>query len=354
MDAGDIKLGEIARTLRVKPGKSAKLKLPVQLPANAPPLDYTVFARVDTSNSAIQDANPANDVIAAQAPLTVAASSVDLAARFVSLPNAPLEAFVGGDSDCVTVAVANEGNTTTSGSVAVDVYLSTDVAFDAGGDVLLGSATLRGRAGIEPGGEKNLKVTLAPPPAGTAAGTYSLIAIVDPAGAVAETDESNNVAASPTQVPVVASPPPPFDDHHHHHAHGYYWTDDGTYVDTYYYYDDGEWYYTDEVVEPPPPPPDDGYDSAPPDNGYSDDGMPWDDRPGTQPSQPPEDDNAWFPPDTQPDTQPAPEPPPADDGMDLWPEPGVDMTPHVPEPAPDSAPNDGGWGDESYFEWDYA
>ena len=56
-------------------------------------------------------------------------------------------------------------------------------------------ATLSRPVKLKAGGTKLLKLRL-PAPTGLAAGAYRLIARVDPAGAVAESNESNNDAAS--------------------------------------------------------------------------------------------------------------------------------------------------------------
>jgi len=96
LDAADARLGDAVRSLRLKPGKSATIKVALQSPPSLRAGDYTILARVDTGSSAIADANAANDVGAAPVPLAVRDPFADLLGRFVKVPDAPLEAFAGG------------------------------------------------------------------------------------------------------------------------------------------------------------------------------------------------------------------------------------------------------------------
>jgi hypothetical protein len=315
LDAGDTPVGDAVRALKLKPGKSTAVKVALQAPGNLPAGDYTLLACVETGSSAIQDANAANDMTTAA--LLVRQPVVDLSGRFVALPDAPLEAFQGGRTDSTTVEVANIGNSPLRQAFDVTVYLSTDTTLD-GADVVLGNAGVRRTTTIKPGASKDVKVTLQLPSTGTPAGRYTLIAKVDRRDDVAESDETNNVVASPGQVPVVDQPPPPIDgDGHGNHHHGYYWTD-GPIIDTYYYYDDGEWVYTDEVIEVPPG--DTGGNGPDPEPTPDDYGG---EVPGEDPDWwPPEDDTGMRPPSSQPTTEPAPEP-----------EPVFEPAPE-PEPAP--------------------
>jgi hypothetical protein len=197
--------------------------------------------------------------------------------------------------------VFNNGNTVAQGQLAVSVYLSADAQLDAS-DAPLGTSPLKS-VSIKPGGKKDVKVTMQAPPADTAAGRYSLIAVIDPTNVIAEASESNNTALSATQVPVVKTRPPDYDDHRHHYDHEYYWTDD-IYFDTVYYYDDGGWYYTDEPVVYD----DGGYDDA---EFYDDGGYDYSPPPMYEP--PPQWDD-WTQP--EPYTPPPSYDPPADSWND--------------------------------------
>lgn len=265
LDETDVRLGDAVRSLKLKPGKAANVKISVPAPTSLVAGEYVVFAAVTTTSSSIQDVNPANDVAPASGAVFVEAPSIDLVSQFTELPWAPLEAFEGGYYSTTEVRVFNTGNVATKAPLSVGVYLSADDVLDDF-DIPLGESALKTMT-LKPNGKKDIVVTLAPPPDTVEAGRYWLIAWVDPGDFIAETDDGNNAALSPTQVPVVDSPPPGYDDHYH--DDGYYWTDT-VWVDTYYYYDDGGWYYTDDPVVI-----DNGY--ADPNyyddgNGYYDDG----------------------------------------------------------------------------------
>ena len=94
-----------------------------------------------------------------------------------------------GNNVGLTAVIANQGAGAASAS-AVGFYLSADQVLSAN-DVLLGTS---------PGGALGLNLTAtrtltAPVPASTVPGSYYVLFVADPANAVAETNETNNVAA---------------------------------------------------------------------------------------------------------------------------------------------------------------
>jgi hypothetical protein len=120
---------------------------------------------------------------------------------------------VVGPGDTITVAhlVASSATSTASGPFAVEYYLSPTVVI---ADPTLPAATQVLTAGV--GAGQSIPVTTSVSvPAGTAAGTYRIIAIVDRAGAAGDPDPANNTAVSdPIRVGSVScsSPPEPIDD----------------------------------------------------------------------------------------------------------------------------------------------
>lgn len=105
----------------------------------------------------------------------------------------------------LSATVANAG-AAASGASSVTFALSADATFDAGDTVLATPAF----ASIN-GGAQQAVTASAPVPANLAAGSYFLVARVDPASAVAEGDEANNDAATPAAgvvVTAVQGPPP--------------------------------------------------------------------------------------------------------------------------------------------------
>ena len=329
LSGDDARLGDTVRSLKLKPGRTANVRIAVPPPTALATGAYTIFAAVHTGTSAVVDANPANDVVMATRTVSVAQPSIDLTGQFAKLPGAPLEAFAGGRSSSATVRVFNTGNTIAQGHLTVSVYLSSDTLLDAS-DAPLGTSPLKS-ATIKPGGKKDVKVTLQAPSADTAAGRYSLIAVVDPTDVIGEASESNNTAVSATQVPVVKTRPPDYDDHRHHYDHEYYWTDD-IYFDTVYYYDDGGWYYTDEPVV---------YD----DGGYYDaefyEGDDYDSSPPPPMYEPPPQWDDWSEP------EPYTPPPSYDPPADSWNDYGGGGGDTVSDPWNDYAGGDDPWlGDD--------
>src|SRR5688500_15467494 len=86
----DARLGEAVRSLKLKPGKTANVKIAVPSPTTLAAGQYTLFAAVETGSSAIDDANPANDVVTAPTMVSVPQASVDLVGQFAKLPAVPL------------------------------------------------------------------------------------------------------------------------------------------------------------------------------------------------------------------------------------------------------------------------
>lgn len=96
-----------------------------------------------------------------------------------------------GTSFNATATVRNGGSSTVTATLSVQFYLSTDGTFDDGVDVLVGSAITNGSA-LPFNASTTAAGTVAVPQILTA-GRYHLLAVVDAAGSVAESDETNNV-----------------------------------------------------------------------------------------------------------------------------------------------------------------
>lgn len=90
----------------------------------------------------------------------------------------------------VFVTVVNSGATATGGRVGVSVYASSDSTYDPAGDLLLGSRLLSPLKA----GETETKDIEFVVPAGLAEGEYTIYAVVDRAGLITESDESNNTS----------------------------------------------------------------------------------------------------------------------------------------------------------------
>jgi hypothetical protein len=113
-----------------------------------------------------------------------------------SVTNPPPTAVTGGTFS-VTDSVKNTGNTAASGSTT-RYYLSSTTSKNAASRLLTGT---RAVASLNPGISSNGSVNVTVP-AGTAAGTYFLLACADDTRLVPEIVETNNCTASTTRVTV--------------------------------------------------------------------------------------------------------------------------------------------------------
>lgn len=115
--------------------------------------------------------------------------SVDITGAYVGLSQ-----VTSGQLNPITIDLQNLGDEDSKGAGTVQFYLSADNTFDAGSDLILGKALKAspklGAAGSETD-SANVTFNVALP-YDTVAGDYFLIAVVDPANKVVESDETNN------------------------------------------------------------------------------------------------------------------------------------------------------------------
>lgn len=116
-------------------------------------------------------------------------SGVDLVAAVNAVP-AQVRPLV--KRNLVALTLTNQGDLPVRQSVRVNLYASSDGTFDAG-DQLLASTTTR--VSLRAGQSRGLTLNF-PSPATVVEGNYTLLAVVDAAGQVAETDETNNLAVA--------------------------------------------------------------------------------------------------------------------------------------------------------------
>lgn len=150
----------------------------VSLPAGTTAGTYYIIAVADAA-AAVTEANEANNLRIRSFLVGIDLSVTALTAPLASGPGLGVN---------VDYTVLN-GGAIPSGSATLDLYLSTDTALDPLTDTFLTSVTV---GGLAPGASAPgaTPVTF---PAGTPMGTYSIIAKIDGPGAIAETNENNNV-----------------------------------------------------------------------------------------------------------------------------------------------------------------
>lgn len=154
----------------------------------APPTgEYYVLVKVDPTD-VVTEASEANNV---GSTTTAFVQGVDLVATSISGP----VTTGGGNVENIPVSLFNRG-TTNAGTVTFRVLLSTDQVFDQSDfEVYSTTRTVTGGQTIT----ETLSVTM---PANVPNGMFYYLLQVDPAGAIVEANETNNVAASTGKVDV--------------------------------------------------------------------------------------------------------------------------------------------------------
>ena len=183
----DILLGN--RTLGTL-SSGGNVNIAMSTAVNVTPGTYYLGVIVDVDNQ-LAETDESNNVLAGGA-LTVV-SGRDLV---VTNLLAPIQAGVGGTID-VSLQVENQGGTDASSTFYTRYYLSSDAEITTA-DTYLG--VFNGLSGgLVAGGSQSYSRTLTIP-AGTIPGNYYVGVITDVWGSVVESDENNNVAASPISI----------------------------------------------------------------------------------------------------------------------------------------------------------
>ena len=187
LDATDLQLATVTRSLTLKQGKGKSLPLKFTFPGTVGNGSYTLIASVDPANTLLE-ANEGNNTATGPAPVTLAQPFFDLRATVAR----PSGALTPGGAGNVVVNVINDGNVQLTRPVTIRIAASTDATADAGDATI---TTFTKKLSIKPGASKATPIKFNFP-AGLGAGTYLITATIDPLGEIAETSKSNNSAAS--------------------------------------------------------------------------------------------------------------------------------------------------------------
>ncbi len=178
----------VVRTLPAKvnlgQGQSKSFRLAFAYPAGASSGNYFALATVTDGAGLSTELNPDDNVAASPAPVTVAPAFVALTGSALSAT-----ALSPGGLSTVGLTLANAGNVTAKGKTDVAVYLSTDGTVANGtqvGDVALTVGLAAGKSH-----PYRLKFAL---PSTVAAGTYTLVAVVDRGRTLGATEASVGAA----------------------------------------------------------------------------------------------------------------------------------------------------------------
>ncbi len=174
-------VGTISKTVKLKSHQTAAFGSVVinSLPAGLNGIEHLIFKLTDPSGATN---------LASAGTISVGPASNDLAAISIA---APTKASVGKKL-LTTVGVRQIGNIPFIGSLPIEIFLSTDGMLDSGA-VDLGSSS--GHFSIQPGkrGIEHLSFTL---PSNVATGSYFLIAELNPADTLGDSNALNNFITS--------------------------------------------------------------------------------------------------------------------------------------------------------------
>jgi len=161
----------------------------ITLPVGLPTDDYYLVADLDSNND-IAEVNETNNEAPSTSTINVAEAYVDLAA---SINQRGWTEAMGGDRGLIFINVANQGNTTARGTTDITIYTSTDETLD-GGDTQITELTDQS-VYLLPGSNRSF-FTFVTLPVGLPTDDYYLLAQIEPAPALNDTNTTNHLAAS--------------------------------------------------------------------------------------------------------------------------------------------------------------
>jgi subtilase family serine protease len=191
-DAGDVLLAGARAIPPLAPNAFSTVAVFVTIPSGTPAGTYFLLACADDL-TAVLETNETNNCRAATRTVQLSLPTADLAVTVVSNPPATI---APGGSFLVTDTTQNVGPTVVPATTTRHV-LSLDTARSAQ-DVVVG---VRGMGTLGPG-VPSTGPALATVPAGTATGTYFLLACADDTAQVVEASETNNCRVAATTVVV--------------------------------------------------------------------------------------------------------------------------------------------------------
>jgi uncharacterized delta-60 repeat protein len=176
--AGDVLLGSRALASLAAGGSSAGATS-VTIPAGTANGSYFIVAKADDTNQAVESSESNNTrAIAIRIGPDLRVSS--LTAPTYAAP---------GMTISISDTTANQSSSSPAGASTTRFYLSSNTTLDAA-DIALGSRAVPALAS----GASNAGATVVTIPAGTATGTYNILAEADDAHVLTERNESNNLS----------------------------------------------------------------------------------------------------------------------------------------------------------------
>jgi hypothetical protein len=193
VDDSDTLLATVSKPgTRIKVGKSKKFSAKFNFPNGVPDGSYFILAEADAAGT-FAETNESNNT-------ALSAFAIGVAAPFVDLNGASLVAgkFELGKKGKATLGLHNSGNIKVAGTIAFQLFASTDDIFGNDDDVLI--VSLSKKLSLKTGATKNVKLKSSH--IALAAGAYHFFAAIDTAGAISESNEGNNIVSSVSAISI--------------------------------------------------------------------------------------------------------------------------------------------------------
>ena len=182
--AGQTPFQTFPEKLKLKEGMAKDLKLKFQYPTSLSKGSYYLVATVDTGS--VRDLDPLNNTSASSSTVLIAPPFVQLSGGALTAPT-----FNGAKPASVSITITNSGNETASATSAIQFFASTTGS--PTGAISLATTPLK--LNLKSGATHVYKLKLALP-ATLAAGTYMLVAILDPANVFNDPNAAMNFIVS--------------------------------------------------------------------------------------------------------------------------------------------------------------
>jgi subtilase family serine protease len=190
LSSADTLIGTVTLSrVSLAPRGSRTVRVKYTLPADLSGGNYFLIATADAS----ADANTADATVATPTAISVAAQHMDLAATFAA---SQAIAVTPGHRRAVAITLTNLGNVTAIGTIALNLYASSGTMLGAASQQLLASVPAR-KIKLKAGKSITLLVAFTAP--AQAAGSYNLIASINPSTQLADSNAANNLAAIGTR-----------------------------------------------------------------------------------------------------------------------------------------------------------
>lgn len=195
LDASDKAVATVSKSLgQLAADQSTTVTADFSYPTGVANGQYFILAKADADN-ALEEADENNNTAASTNKITLAAASVDLSGKSLSGSGQ----FKSGKNAKIQLQLQNNGNTKSSGTMKVKLFASKNAIVGDRDDILIG--TISTGFSVNAGGTQTIAFNPKLPK--LKAGSYRLIALIDSAKMVLESNESNNTIVSAKTVKVV-------------------------------------------------------------------------------------------------------------------------------------------------------